>query len=237
MIPKIIHYIWLGGKEEPAILQKCKASWQKKCPDYEIKRWDETNLDLDSCQYARQAYDAKKFAFASDYFRFQILEREGGIYLDIDVELLKSLDPFLENQCFVGFESRGSINPGLVLGAEANNEDIKNLLESYDGQSFVSKNGVMNLKTICERTFEYYTDLGLKNDEQTQKISTTMIYATEYFNPTNLQTQKRKITKNTVAIHHYNASWYTPWKKFKRGVKTFLNKITFGLFGKLFLKK
>jgi len=231
MIPKVIHYIWLGGKQEPKILEKCKKSWKKYCPNYDIKRWDESNLNLDICPYVRQAYDAKKYAFASDFFRFDILYKEGGIYLDIDVELLKSLDPFLDNQCFVGFESKGSINPGLIIGAERGNKDIKSLLDSYTDQVFIDNNGAMNLKTICERTFEFFSKLGLENNEKTQKISSTMIYATEYFNPTNLQTQKRKITKNTVAIHHYNASWYSPWKKFKLGVKTFLNKITFGLFG------
>ena len=92
MIPKIIHYIWLGGKPLPKIAEKCIKSWQRYCPDYKIKRWDESNLDLDKYQFARDAYDAKKFAFASDVLRTDILYQYGGIYLDIDVELLKNID-------------------------------------------------------------------------------------------------------------------------------------------------
>ena len=95
----------------------------------------------------------------------------------------------------------------------------------------------MNLKTICERTFEYYKSKGLEREDVVQTISNTVIYPTEYFNPTDLDTQKVKKTKNTYSIHHYNASWYTGKMKFKRSIKTILNVITFGLFGKLILKQ
>ena len=236
MIPKVIHYIWLGGNPLPKIAEKCMASWKKFCPDYEIKRWDESNLNLDICKYCREAYDAKKFAFASDVLRYYILLHEGGIYLDIDVELIKPIDEFLSDGCFTGFERENSINSGLIAGAEKGNEDIKNLFERYKDEHFVV-DGKLNTKTVCERAVEYFVQKGLVLNNKTQKVSTTTIYAAEYFNPTNLDTQKVRITNNTHTIHHYNASWYSPKQKFKRGVKTFLNKITFGLFGKIFLKK
>ena len=106
MIPKVIHYIWLGGNPLPKIAEKCIESWKKFCPDYEIKRWDETNLDVNQYQFAKDAYDAKKFAFVSDVFRTEILYNEGGIYLDIDVELIKSIDDILQdNDCVMGFET------------------------------------------------------------------------------------------------------------------------------------
>ena len=237
MIPKIIHYIWLGGKPLPKIAKKCFASWKKFCPDFEIKRWDENSLNLEANKYVKQAFEAKKFAFASDYFRFEILYKEGGIYMDIDVELLKPIDDLLSSECFTGFETKNSINPGLIIGAEKGNVDIKNLMNSYNNDNFLKQDNTQNLTTICERTFLYFKEKGLKEKDETQKVSTAKIYASEYFNPTNLSTQKIKITKNTYCIHHYNASWYSPLKKFKKGVKTFLNKITFGLFGKMFLKK
>lgn len=237
MIPKVIHYIWLGGNPLPKIAKKCFASWKKFCPDFEIKRWDESNLNINVNKYVKQAYDAKKFAFASDYFRFEILYKEGGVYMDIDVELLKPIDELLINQCFTGFEKHDSINPGLIIGAEKGNADVKNLMDSYKSINFLNEDGSPNLYTICQRTFSYYTGKGLKEKNETQQISSSVIYATDFFNPTDLSTQKVKITKNTFCIHHYNSSWYSPWKKFKKGVKTFLNKITFGLFGKIFLKK
>ena len=236
MIPKIIHYIWLGKNPLPKIAEKCMASWKKFCPDYEIKRWDESNLNLDICNYCREAYDAKKFAFSSDVLRYYILFNEGGIYLDIDVEIIKPIDEFLVNKCFTGFERENSVATGLILGAEKGNEDIKNLFEMYSDERFIV-DGKLNTKTVCQRAVDYFASKGLTFDNKTQQIGDTKIYASEYFNPTNLNTQRVTITKNTHSIHHYNASWYSSKQKFKRGVKTFLNKITFGLFGKLFLKK
>jgi len=220
MIPKVIHYIWIGGNPLPKIAEKCMESWRRCCPDYEIKRWDESNLNIDINKYCRDAYNNKKWAFASDVLRYDVLLKEGGIYMDIDVELLKSIDDLLDCKCFVGFES-SELNPGLIMGAEANSEDVKNLLKVYDTEKFIFEDGSMNLKTT--------------NDIQV--VSETIIYPKRYFNPTNLSTQKIKITKDTYSIHHYNASWYTNSMKFKRGVKTFLNKITFGLFGKICLRK
>ena len=150
MIPKKIHYIWLGGNPLPEEYKKYIEGWQKYCPDYEIKRWDETNLDIDLFNYCRQAYDNKKWAFASDVFRYYVLYKEGGIYLDTDVELLKPLDSFLKEKLFLGFEKKEFVAPGLILGAEKGNEIIKELLDDYENRSFLNEDGTLNLKTICE---------------------------------------------------------------------------------------
>ena len=93
-IPKIIHYCWFGGGPIGEADRKCIESWQKFCPDYRIMRWDETNFDLDCSPYVRQAYDAGRYAFVSDYVRLAVLYRYGGIYLDTDVELVKPLDVY-----------------------------------------------------------------------------------------------------------------------------------------------
>ena len=235
-IPKILHYIWLGNNPEPKILEKCKKSWKKFCPDYEIKRWDESNLNIDINSYCRQAYDNKKYAFASDVLRFDVLYNNGGIYLDVDVELLKNLDEFLSNDAFCGFELKNLINPGLIYGCKKNDKNVKNLIDIYNKEAFVIDNK-LNLKTVCERTTQYFLDRGLKCNDEIESVGSTTIYPVRYFNPTNLSTQKVNIKKETALIHHYSASWYTPKMKFKRFIKTFLNKVTFGLFGKIFLKK
>lgn len=236
-IPKIIHYIWLGNNPLPKITQRCIESWKKFCPDYEIKKWDESNLNIDINKYCRQAYDANKYAFASDVLRFYVLKQEGGIYLDVDVELLKPLDDYLHHSCFTGFERSNSINPGLIMGCEKNHKDVSELFDMYNNETFINNDGTYCLKTICDRTYEYFSKFGLKCDNSIENVSQTVIYPTEYFNPTDLDTQKVSITNNTVSIHHYCASWYTKKMKFKRGLKTFLNFITFGLFGKIFLRK
>lgn len=236
MIPKVIHYIWIGGNPLPKIAEKCIDSWKKFCPDFEIKCWDESNLNIDYNLYTRQAYNNKKWAFVSDVLRYDILVREGGIYMDIDVELLKPIDELLNCECFTGFESKKNIAPGLIMGAEKNSYDIKELLKMYDGEVFIKDDGSMNLRTICDRANEYYYGRGLKEVNEIQVVSHTTIYPKEYFNPTNLDTQKINITEKTYSIHHYNASWYTGSMKIKRTIKTILNFISFGLFGKIYAK-
>ena len=96
MIPKIIHYVWVGGKPLTPLAEKCIASWKKYCPDYEIKRWDEKTFDVNQNKYCKQAYECKKWAFASDFVRLYVLYNEGGIYLDSDIEVLKNFDDLLK---------------------------------------------------------------------------------------------------------------------------------------------
>ena len=99
MIPKVIHYCWFGGNPLPNIAVKCINSWKKYFPDYEIIEWNESNFDLFSCDYCREAYDAKKWAFVSDYARFKILYEHGGVYFDTDVEVIKSMDDIYTERC------------------------------------------------------------------------------------------------------------------------------------------
>lgn len=232
MIPKIIHYIWLGGKPLPKIAEKCIESWKKFCPDYKIKRWDETNIDVDKYQFTKDAYQAKKFAFVSDVFRTEILYNEGGIYFDIDVELIKPIDEVLKDaDCVMGFETSKSLAPGLIMASVKNNEDLKNILNIYKELKFDINN--MQNFIVCEIYTQYYEKQGLIREDITQLIENTKFYASEYFSPIDVVTNKKKITKNTYSIHWYNASWYTPKQKFKNKLKKFVNICTFGLAGKI----
>ncbi|MBR6778573.1 MAG: glycosyl transferase [Clostridia bacterium] len=235
MIPKVIHYIWLGGNPLPKIAEKCIESWKKFCPDYEMKRWDETNIDVNKYEFTKDAYQAKKYAFVSDVFRTEILYNEGGVYFDIDVELLKSIENIITGvDCVMGFETSNLLNPGLFIASKKGNEDLKNILEVYKTLKF-DINNLLNI-TVCEVFTKYYAKQGLINIDKTQTIGKTMFYSSEYFSPIDVITSKKKITKNTYSIHWYNASWYTPKQKFKSKIKKFLNIITFGLAGKLYNK-
>lgn len=226
MIPKIIHYIWLGGKEEPEILKKCKKSWETMCPDYEIKRWDESNLNIDECSYAKQAYEAKKFAFASDYFRYKILNAEGGIYLDTDVELIKPLDEFLNNKAFCGFEKSDTIASGLILGSIRNNPLIYKMVKIYQEKDF--KQSIERKENVCSIFTKMLQEEGIKLDNSFQELKDITVYPTDYFCPINVVTNKLTKTKNTVSIHWYNASWYDKKQKRLHKLKEFLNKCSFG---------
>lgn len=235
-IPKIIHYIWLGGKPLPELVNKCIESWKKYCPDFEIKRWDESNLDLNKYEFAKTAYQEKKYAFASDVFRFDILKEYGGIYMDVDVELIKPIDKFLENSLFLGFEGGQTIAPGLIMGAEKNHKILNDMLEIYKNTKF-DVNDTKNL-TICVFTTKYLKEkFGLKEKDICQDLEGDVkVYSSDYFCPYNNITNQYKETENTVSIHWYNASWFNSKQKFKLGLKKFLNTISFGLFGKALLK-
>ena len=233
MIPKIIHYIWLGGKPLPELVNKCIESWKKYCPDYEIKRWDESNLDLNKYQFAKSAYEQKKYAFASDVFRFDILKQCGGVYLDVDVELVSNIDALLKDEFFVGFEGGNIINPGLIMGANKDCEILQDMIEIYKNATF-DVNNTPKL-TICVFTTNYLQKkYALKLDNSCQELSKGIkVYSSDYFCPYNNVTNKFKKTKNTLSIHWYNASWFTPKQKLKMKFKKFLNVISFGGFGKL----
>ena len=188
MIPKIIHYIWLGGNPLPKIAEKCIESWKKFCPDWEIKRWDEENLNIDINTYCRQAYDAKKFAFASDVLRFDILSREGGVYVDIDVEFLKPIDELLDQECFLGLEDdrRFFVAPGLIMGSVAGGELVQKLLDNYSKDVFLNEDGSQNMETVCVKTTNLLlNEYGLQKKNEVQDLGKVKVYATEYFNPTN----------------------------------------------------
>lgn len=219
MIPKIIHYCWFGKGEIPEIEQKCIESWKKYCPDYEIKRWDETNYDVHKVKYMSDAYKEKKWSFVSDYARVDIIYQYGGIYLDTDVELVKPLDDFLDKKMFCGFESRdplmdkkgisyeNSVNFGLGFGAEKENQILADTLELYKNLSFYKEDGSLNLMACPHYQTEVLIRHGLIPDRRHQVIEECEIYPPEYFSPKSYLTGKIECTKETVSIHHFRVSW------------------------------
>lgn len=132
MIPKKIHYCWFGGKPFSPLVTMCMDSWKQTLPEYEIKRWDEGNLlPLEKCLYARHAYENKKWAFVADYMRLYALYHEGGIYMDTDMLVLKSFDPLLSHDCFLGREGPGSVNFA-IAGALPQHPFMHKLLQEYE---------------------------------------------------------------------------------------------------------
>jgi len=235
MIPKIIHYIWLGGNPFPQMVEKCIKSWYKFCPDWEIKRWDESNLNLDINEYCRQAYDAKKYAFASDALRFEILKRHGGVYLDVDVELLKPLDDLLNCKAFAGLEKYHSLSvaPGLIFGSEKEGSVVGDIVALYNKDSFIKEDGDYNYETVCNKVTGLLTDkYGLKLDNCKQDLEDIIIYPTEYFCPINGLTKENIYqTKNTYSKHLYLASW-VPKPKLHIRIKNKIKSIFFKIFGR-----
>lgn len=214
-IPKVIHYCWFGGNQLPELAQKCIASWKKYCPDYKIVEWNETIFDVNCCAYVKEAYEAKKWAFVSDYVRLYALYQNGGIYMDTDVELLKSLEPFLNNHAFSGFENESHIPTG-IIAAEKRNSWIKLLLDDYKERHFLVNGDkkyndfdlTTNVETITNITQKYY-NLHLNNSYQ--DLGDVIFYPQDYFCPKDFESGKLlAYSENTVAIHHFSGSWITP---------------------------
>lgn len=137
MIPKIIHYCWFGNNPKTELEVRCIESWRKYCPDWEIIEWNESNININSITYMKEAYENKKWAFVSDVARLQIIYNNGGIYLDTDVELKKNLEEWLSYDSIFAFETERNINTGLGFGAIKGHRYIKAILDSYEKRHFV----------------------------------------------------------------------------------------------------
>lgn len=222
MIPKKIHYCWFGHNPLPPLANKCIQSWKKYLPEYEIIEWNESNFDVNSIPYIKEAYNAKKYAFVSDYARFWILYNYGGLYFDTDVEVIKNMDHIIEEGAFMGCESDITNNsnyitvaPGLGLGAFPKMPLYKEIIDVYKGLHFINNDGSLNLKTVVNYTTEILEKYGLKNSKDRQYIKNIWIYPKEYFNPKSYKDDTIIITPKTVSIHHYSDSWKSPVEKVK----------------------
>lgn len=210
MIPKIIHYVWMGGASLPPLEEKCIASWKEHMPDWEYMRWDETNFDIAAAPlYVRQAYEARKFAFVSDYVRLWALEKFGGVYLDTDVEVLKSYEPLLGDTAFMGFEeSKAHLLGTCTIGCEAHCLWVKDMLATYEGARFIKSDGSLDMTTNVERLGKRMVQGELIADGQPQYLEQwgLRIYDFHHFCPLTSTRVLRK-NKNTYSIHHLEASW------------------------------
>ena len=220
MIPKKIHYCWFGGKPLNKLGKKCIKSWVKFFPEYDIIEWNESNFDVDSCKYVKEAYNEGKWAFVSDYARYKILYEEGGIYFDTDVEVIKSFDDIIERGAFMGCENpdvktKLAVNPGLCCGAEAHHPFFCEMLCEYENASFYKADGSLDLCTIVEKTTEHLLVHGLENTGDVQTVADVTVYPAEYFCPINMNTGRLERTENTHSIHRYAGSWVDPVTRFR----------------------
>ena len=218
-IPKKIHYCWFGGNPLPKMAIKCIKSWKKHCPDYEIIEWNESNFDVNQNEYCKEAYEAKKWAFVTDYARLAILHKHGGVYFDTDVELIRNIDALLENACFMGIEKSIrviEVASGLGLGAEAGHPLIKEIMDDYENIHFLKEDGTFDLTTCTVRNTRVLRKYGYCDEDRTQTVAGATIYATEYLSPVEMESGLIKKTKNTLSIHHYGLSWTTEEKRLAR---------------------
>ena len=215
MIPKIIHYCWFGHGEMPDLAQKCIASWHKYMPDWDFKLWNEDVFDVSIVPYTKEAYEAKKFAFVSDYVRLWALFKEGGLYLDTDVEVFKSFDDLLKYNAFAGFEGSKHMPVGTcVMASEADGKWIKEQLDYYKNRHFVNPDGSFDLTTNVQFITARMCEQGFDTNGKEQDFNDLHVFPVEYFSPR--QTTGEYIrTENTYSDHLGLASWNAKSKGWK----------------------
>lgn len=206
MIPKKIHYCWFGRNPKSELALKCIESWKQKLPDYEMIEWNEDTFDINENVFCKEAYEAKKWAFVTDYVRLKVLYEYGGIYMDTDVEVLDSLEDFLSNRAFSGFEDNCSVPTG-IMASEAKHPFFAELLAYYNNRHFTLEDGTYDVTTNVQIITETASNKGLRLDNTMQVIEDFAFYPNDYFCPMSWKTRKLNITKNTKTIHHFAGSW------------------------------
>lgn len=237
MIPKIIHYCWFGWKPLSKDTLYFIQTWKKHLPDYKIKEWNEKNIDFLSNKYLSEAYNAKKFAFVSDYVRLLVLKDYWWIYLDTDVEVLRNFDEFLNLEAFIGFENNNLIWTATIW-AEKNNEFINYLLKQYQNKSFINENWDYDLTPNTELITQILIDrFWLRLNNKFQKLKYINVFPEFYFSPKDLNSWKIKLTKNTYCIHHFSWSRIPIKFKIKNKIINILDKLRILKILKIILNK
>lgn len=221
MIPKIIHYCWFGGNPLPEEARRFITGWREKCPDYTIKEWNESNFDVNAIPYVREAYEARKWAFVTDYVRLFALYNEGGIYMDTDVEVLKNLDRFLSDEAFSGFEDEKNVPTG-IMGSKAGQKAVKDMMDAYKDRHFIDSEGNMDMRTNSEVITDYFIRSGLVLNNKKQTVNGFTMYPIDYFCPKNSRTLEIMVTENSYTIHHFSGTWTNGETNFRRKIKKIL---------------
>lgn len=219
MIPKIIHYVWLGGGEPSETIKRCIKSWKAVLPDYQIMRWDESTYDINSApRFVKECYEAKKWAFASDYIRLWALYKFGGIYLDTDVEVRKTLNSFLDTRMFIGTQtfwvdvtkSKKELHTNLsigVVGSEPNHPYLFDCIKYYDKTSILNSDGKINTTVSNFKMAELLACYGYKNVDERQHLAEGIdVFTTAEFGDRLSPTPD----KDCYTYHWGEMSWFVP---------------------------
>lgn len=221
IIPKSIHYCWFGKSKKPKLMRQCIASWEKMCPDYEIIEWNENNFDISICKYVKTAYEQKKWAYVSDYVRFYVLNRFGGIYMDTDVQVVKPLDSLLKSK-FVGFAHNDVVATGLIMATTPDDWLCKKIINDMNTEEFIWQDP-LRIFSIGKRVTGIFVENGLVLNGKQQEIEGYIIYPSFYFNPTGGDMRGR-VDDRAYSIHHYAATWFPLDKRIKNTIKRFLGR-------------
>lgn len=220
MIPKIIHYVWLGRGEQSDTIKRCIESWKKYLPDYKVMLWNEDTYDISqSPAFVRTAYNAHKWAFASDYIRLWALYTYGGIYLDTDTEVRKPLDRFHTHRLFIGTqvfsvdvnkrEKKYVTNLSMgVIGSEPQHPFIKDCMSALEQSNIVKSDGSIDT-TVTNYTMSdiLQKDYGFVVEDNMQELKDGIIVY-----PSSIFADRLAPNNSTDAFtfHWGEMSWFQP---------------------------
>ena len=207
VIPRIIHAIWFSGEPMPELYLKCLESWKKYAPDYEIKIWDMQTYKPDHCLFFEQAIGDRNWSFASDYARADLLRRYGGVYMDLDVEMLRPIDDLLCNDAYMSFESLDRIECGSGMGARPGHPIMQEICESYEERPYFKADGTWDNSTCPVRYTQVIEKHGLKKDGGFQQVDDITIYPFEVLTCKSFDTGIVYNTELSYTVHHHNGSW------------------------------
>lgn len=213
MIPKIIHYCWLSNDPIPQKLQNYIQSWKKNLPDYELVLWNFDRFDKDSSLWVKQAFENKKYAFAADYIRLFALYNYGGIYLDLDVEVIKDFRPMLELKTFMCWQNESAGLEVAAMGAEKGCSWLKLCLDRYANRPFVTEQGFdtkilpLIVEDVLRENKISLKDVQNINSAKEFEHKGIPIFTCDFFSPKSLATGIISVTPNTYCIHHFSGSW------------------------------
>ena len=226
MIPKIIHYCWFGGKPLPKLAVKCKKSWEKFFPDYEIREWNEGNYDVNAVPYTKYCYEHQLWAYLSDYVRLDVVEKEGGLYFDTDVEVVRRADDLLQScHAYFGWETPEYLNTGLGFAAEAHHPSVKAMLAMYDGLVVNGKYMFEKMQGCPQLNTKALVPFGLKQDGSPQDVCEARILPMDYMCPFQDATGKMNKTENTFSIHWFSKSPHGKWAAWKMNLTRPLHRL------------
>lgn len=231
MIPKIIHYCWLSNDPIPEFLKKCMASWKEKLPDYQFYLWNLNRFDIESSKWVKQAFNAKKYAFAADYIRLYALYNYGGFYLDMDVEILKPFDDLLDLNNAICFEnSRDKRLEVAAFGVERHSCWVKCCLDEFDKLEFIDKDGHLDTKVLPMRISNILREHNIsiseagdvKEVKELESYGKIGVLTFDYFSPKSYGTGKIEKSLQTYSIHHFSGSWLPLYAKIEKTICQFL---------------
>lgn len=243
MIPKIIHYCWLSKDPIPEDLQGYLDIWKEKLNEYEFILWNFDRFDKNSSLWVKQSFDCKKYAFAADYIRLHAIYNYGGIYLDLDVEVLKTLNPFLDLKTMIGFETEGHGLEVAAFGAEKNATWVKQCLSYYENRLFIKDSGEYDTRVLplvindilVGNRYKLVPVLSLKEAIQIEDSLSIPVFSCDYFSPKSHSTGKIAVTSDTVCVHHFAGTWLPFLARVEQNISRFLgvkNRYLFANFTK-----